>query len=150
MANELSNLKPVPGSQKARTRVGRGQGSGLGKTAGRGTKGQQARGGYSRAAGFEGGQMPLKRRLPKVGFTNIFAKDYTEVNVGQLASFAAGSVVDAKVLHESGVISRIGKDGVKVLGNGELAVALTVKVAKVSAGAAAKIQAAGGTVESAA
>jgi len=150
MANELSNLKPVPGSQQARTRVGRGQGSGLGKTAGRGTKGQQARGGYSRAAGFEGGQMPLKRRLPKAGFTNIFAKDYTEVNVGQLAKFAAGSVVDAQSLHDAGVISRIGKDGVKVLGNGELGVALTVKVAKVSAGAAAKIQAAGGTVESAA
>jgi large subunit ribosomal protein L15 len=150
MANELSNLKPVPGSQKARTRVGRGQGSGLGKTAGRGTKGQQARGGYSRAAGFEGGQMPLKRRLPKVGFTNIFAKDFTEVNVGQLAKFAAGTVVDAQALHDAGVISRIGKHGVKVLGNGDLAVALTVKVAKVSAGAAAKIEAAGGTVESAA
>jgi len=150
MANELSNLKPVPGSQKVRTRVGRGQGSGLGKTAGRGTKGQQARGGYSRAAGFEGGQMPLKRRLPKVGFTNIFAKDFTEVNVGQLAKFAAGTVVDAHALHEAGVISRIGKHGVKVLGNGDLAVALTVKVAKVSAGAAAKIEAAGGTVESAA
>jgi len=150
MANELSNLKPVPGSQKARTRVGRGQGSGLGKTAGRGTKGQQARGGYSRAAGFEGGQMPLKRRLPKVGFTNIFAKDYTEVNVGQLSRFAAGSVVDAHALHEAGVISRIGKHGVKLLGNGELTVALTVKVAKVSAGASSKIEAAGGTVESAA
>jgi len=147
MANELSNLKPVPGSQKARTRIGRGQGSGLGKTAGRGTKGQQARGGYSRAAGFEGGQMPLKRRLPKVGFTNIFAKDYTEVNVGQLARFAAGSVVDAQALEAAGVISRIGKHGVKLLGNGDVTVALTVKLAKVSAGAAAKIQAAGGAVE---
>jgi large subunit ribosomal protein L15 len=148
MANELSNLKPNPGAQRARTRVGRGQGSGLGKTAGAGTKGQQARGGYSRAAGFEGGQMPLKRRLPKRGFTNIFAKDYTEVNVGQLGKFSAGSTVDAKALLEAGVISRVGKDGVKVLGNGELAVALKVVVAKVSAGAVEKIQAAGGSVES--
>jgi large subunit ribosomal protein L15 len=91
--------------------------------------------------------MPLKRRLPKVGFTNIFAKDYTEVNVGQLAKFAAGSVVDAEALEAAGVISRIGKHGVKLLGNGEVSVALTVKLAKVSAGAAAKVQAAGGAVE---
>jgi len=148
MANELSNLKPNPGAQRARTRVGRGQGSGLGKTAGAGTKGQQARAGYSRAAGFEGGQMPLKRRLPKRGFTNIFAKDYTEVNVGQLGKFSAGSTVDAKALLEAGVISRVGKDGVKVLGNGDLTVALKVVVAKVSAGAVEKIQGAGGSVES--
>jgi len=150
MANELSNLKPVPGSQKARTRVGRGQGSGLGKTAGKGTKGQQARTGYSRQIGFEGGQMPLKRRIPKSGFTNIFAKDYTEVNVGQLGAFSAGSTIDAAALLASGVISRIGKHGVKLLGNGDLSVSLTVKFAKVSAGAASKVQAAGGSVESAA
>lgn len=149
MADELSRLKPVPGSQTARTRVGRGQGSGLGKTAGRGTKGQQARAGHTHRFGFEGGQMPLQRRLPKVGFRNIFAKDYEVVNVGRLASLAAGSVVDAESLKAAGVISRIGRDGVKLLGVGELSVKLTVKLAKVSASARAKVEAAGGTVESA-
>lgn len=144
MANELSNLHPVPGSQKARTRIGRGQGSGLGKTAGKGTKGQQARGGYSLNVGFEGGQMPLKRRLPKRGFTNIFAKDYTEVNVGKLSGLAAGSVVDATALKAAGVIARIGRDGVKILGGGELSVSLTVKAAKFSDSARAKIEGAGG------
>ncbi|MFZ5478700.1 MAG: 50S ribosomal protein L15 [Myxococcota bacterium] len=147
MANELSNLHPVPGSQTSRTRIGRGQGSGLGKTAGKGTKGQQARTGYSLNKGFEGGQMPLKRRIPKRGFTNIFAKEYTEVNVGKLAKLPAGSVVDAQSLKQAGVIAKIGKDGIKVLGNGDLAVALTVKAAKVSESAKAKIEAAGGTVE---
>jgi large subunit ribosomal protein L15 len=147
MANELANLHPVPGSQKKRVRLGRGQGSGLGKTAGKGTKGQQARTGYSLNAGFEGGQMPLKRRIPKRGFTNIFAKEYTEVNVGKLAKLAAGTVVDAASLKESGVIAKIGKHGIKVLGNGDLTVALTVKAAKVSESAKAKIEAAGGTVE---
>jgi large subunit ribosomal protein L15 len=150
MANELSRLAPNPGSTRPRTRLGRGQGSGLGKTAGKGTKGQQARTGYSLNVGFEGGQMPLKRRIPKRGFTNIFAKDYTQVNVGRLASFAAGSVVDADALRAAGVISRIGADGVKLLGVGEVAVALTVRVAKASASAKAKVEAAGGTVESAA
>ncbi len=145
MANELANLHPVEGAQRPRTRIGRGQGSGLGKTAGRGTKGQQARGGYSRAAGFEGGQIPLKRRLPKRGFTNAFAKDYTEVNVGKLAGFAAGTELDAAALKASGVIARIGRDGLKVLGDGEISVALTVRAAKFSAGARAKIEAAGGT-----
>jgi large subunit ribosomal protein L15 len=147
MANELANLHPVPGSQKKRVRLGRGQGSGLGKTAGKGTKGQQARTGYTLNVGFEGGQMPLKRRIPKRGFTNIFAKEYTEVNVGKLAKLAAGTVVDARALKDAGVISKIGKDGLKVLGNGELTVALTVKAAKVSESAKAKIEAAGGTVE---
>lgn len=147
MANELANLHPVPGSQKARTRLGRGQGSGLGKTAGKGQKGQQARTGYSLNVGFEGGQMPLKRRIPKRGFTNIFAKDYTEVNVEKLAKLPAGTVVDAEQLKGAGVISRIGRDGIKILGDGELGVALTVKAAKVSASARQKIEAAGGTVE---
>lgn len=146
MADELSNLHPVPGAQRPRTRIGRGQGSGLGKTAGAGTKGQQARGGYSRAAGFEGGQVPLKRRLPKRGFNNIFAKDYAEVNVGSLAGFAAGADLDAAALKAAGVISRVGRDGIKVLGSGEISVAITVRAAKFSASARSKITAAGGTV----
>jgi len=147
MADELSRLKPVEGAQTSRTRIGRGQGSGLGKTAGRGTKGQQARAGSTRRWGFEGGQMPLQRRLPKVGFNNINAKDYEAVNVGKLNGLADGSVVDAAALKAAGVISRVGRDGVKVLGGGDLTVKLTVKAAKVSAGARAKIEAAGGTVE---
>ncbi|GDX78848.1 50S ribosomal protein L15 [Deltaproteobacteria bacterium] len=147
MADELSRLKPVKGAQQKRTRIGRGQGSGLGKTAGRGTKGQQARAGYTRRWGFEGGQMPLQRRLPKVGFRNFNKKDYECVNVGKLASLAAGTVVDAAALKAAGVISRIGRDGVKVLGGGDVTVTLTVRVAKVSASARAKIEAAGGTVE---
>jgi large subunit ribosomal protein L15 len=146
MADELSNLHPVPGAQRPRTRIGRGQGSGLGKTAGAGTKGQQARGGYSRAAGFEGGQVPLKRRLPKRGFNNIFAKDYAEVNVGSLAGFAAGADLDAAALKAAGVISRVGRDGIKVLGSGEISVAITVRAAKFSESARSKITAAGGTV----
>ena len=147
MADELSRLKPVEGAQTSRTRIGRGQGSGLGKTAGRGTKGQQARAGYSRRWGFEGGQMPLQRRLPKVGFNNVNAKDYEAVNVGKLNGLAAGSVVDGASLKAAGVIARVGRDGVKVLGGGELTVKLTVKAAKISAGARAQIEAAGGTVE---
>jgi large subunit ribosomal protein L15 len=150
MADELSNLQPVPGSQAPRTRIGRGQGSGLGKTAGRGTKGQQSRTGAPIANGFEGGRVPLRRRLPKRGFTNIFAKDYTEVNVGRLADLTPGTVVDAETLKELGVISRIGKDGVKLLGSGDISVSLTVRLAKVSEGAREKIVAAGGSVEAAA
>ena len=145
MANELSNLKPVPGSTRPRTRLGRGQGSGLGKTAGKGTKGQKARAGASKGKGFEGGQIPLRRRLPKFGFTNIFAKDYAELNVSALADVPAGTKVDAAYLKASGIISRIGKDGVKLLGRGELSVALHVDVAAISAGARAKVEAAGGT-----
>ena len=147
MANELSNLKPSPGSTSKRMRVGRGEGSGKGKTAGRGTKGQQSRSGYSRNAGFEGGQMPLQRRLPKRGFTNIFAKDYETINVSRLAELEAGSVVTADSLKAAGFISRVGKDGVKVLGNGDLTVALHVRVSKLTRTASEKIVAAGGTVE---
>lgn len=147
MADELSRLKPVPGSQTSRTRVGRGQGSGLGKTAGRGTKGQQARAGYTRRFGFEGGQMPLQRRLPKVGFRNFNELDFEIVNVGRLNSLPAGSVVDADSLKSAGIISRKGRDGVKLLGNGDLSVKLTIRLAKVSASAKAKVEAAGGTVE---
>ncbi len=147
MANELSNLAPRPGARKAATRVGRGEGSGKGKTCGRGTKGAKSRSGYTHRAYFEGGQMPLHRRLPKVGFTNIFAKDFETVNVDRLAGLEAGSVVTAESLKAAGIISRIGKDGVKLLGQGELGVALHVRVAKLTKSAAEKIVAAGGTVE---
>ena len=147
MANELTDLKPNPGSRRNRTRVGRGEGSGKGKTAGRGTKGAQSRSGYKTRPGFEGGQMPLHRRLPKVGFTNIFAKDFETVNVERLAGLEAGTVVTAESLKAAGIISRIGKDGVKILGRGELGVALHVRVSKLTRSAAEKITAAGGTTE---
>lgn len=146
MANELSNLKPCAGERRPRTRVGRGEGSGKGKTAGRGTKGQQSRSGYSRKPGFEGGQMPLHRRLPKKGFTNIFAKDYSIINLERLADVKAGTTVTGAWLKEQGLISKIGKDGVKVLGRGEIKAALHVRVAKVTRSAAEKIVAAGGSV----
>jgi large subunit ribosomal protein L15 len=146
MANELSNLKPVPGSQKTRTRLGRGEGSGKGKTAGRGMKGQRARNTIRR--GFEGGQMPLARRLPKRGFNNIFAKRFSVVRIDHIAArFEAGEVVDGESLKARGLINRIEKDGVKVLGNGEVGHALTVKAAKFTKTAAEKITAAGGTFE---
>jgi large subunit ribosomal protein L15 len=147
MANELSNLKPSPGSTRPRTRVGRGEGSGKGKTAGRGTKGAQARSGYTHRPGFEGGQMPLARRLPKRGFTNNFAKDFEVLNIGRLALFEAGTMVDEALLKSSGAVSRVGKDGVKILGRGDLGVALHVRVSKLSRSAAEKIVAAGGTIE---
>jgi large subunit ribosomal protein L15 len=147
MADELSRLTPAPGSTQRRTRIGRGQGSGLGKTSGRGTKGQQSRTGAPIARGFEGGQIPLRRRLPKRGFTNIFAKEFTLVNVGQLATLPAGTVVDAEMLKKAGMISTIAKHGLKILGNGDIAVALTVRAAKFSGTARDKISAAGGTVE---
>ena len=146
MANELSNLKPSPGSTKARKRVGRGEGSGKGKTAGRGTKGQGAR--NTIHPRFEGGQMPLQRRLPKRGFNNIFAKQYTEVGVDKIsAKFGKGDTVDAAALKEAGVISKIAKNGIKVLGNGDIDKALTIKAAKFTKSAAEKITAAGGTAE---
>jgi len=147
MANELSDLHPLPGERRPRTRIGRGHGSGLVKTAGRGQKGQQARSGYSRRLGFEGGQMPLYRRMPKHGFKNPFAKEYTEVNVGRLSGLDAGTVVTAELLLERRIVSRLGKDGVKVLGGGEPGVALHVRVSKLTRSAADKILAAGGTVE---
>jgi len=147
MANELTNLKCNEGSSKSRTRVGRGEGSGKGKTAGRGTKGQQSRSGYSRRYGFEGGQMPLHRRLPKVGFTNIFAKDFESLNLSQLGSLEAGTHVTAELLKERGIVSRIGKNGIKILGRGDIGVALHVRVSKLTRSAAEKITAAGGTIE---
>jgi len=146
MANELSNLKRSPGSTKPRKRVGRGEGSGKGKTAGRGTKGQGAR--NTIHPRFEGGQMPLQRRLPKRGFNNIFAKQYTEVGVDRIsAKFGKGDTVDAAALKEAGVISKIAKNGIKVLGNGDIDKALTIKAAKFTKSAAEKITAAGGTAE---
>lgn len=147
MANELSNLKPCRGERRPRTRVGRGQGSGLGKTAGKGTKGAQARAGYNYRANFEGGQMPLHRRLPKVGFDNRFRLELSTVNVDRLGALPAGTVVTPELLVERGIVKQLGKDGVKVLGNGELGVALHVRVTRLSRSAAQKILAAGGTIE---
>ena len=143
---KLHELKPAEGSRRARKRVGRGPGSGRGKTATRGEKGQKSRSGYSAKRGFEGGQMPLHRRLPKRGFHNPFRKEYRTVNVERLNGFSKGSVVGAAELEQAGLL-RKGKQPIKLLGNGELTVALTVKVHKLTATAAKKIVAAGGTVE---
>ncbi|HMM32517.1 MAG TPA: 50S ribosomal protein L15 [Clostridia bacterium] len=143
---KLHELRPPEGSTSAKKRVGRGVGSGLGKTSAKGHKGQKARSG-SKKNGFEGGQMPLARRLPKRGFTNIFAKEYTIVNISQLNDLADGTVVDAAFLKQEGIISKIEKDGLKVLGRGELTKRLNVKAAKFSETAQKAIEAAGGTVE---
>ena len=143
---KLYELAPSAGTTKTAKRVGRGHGSGSGKTSGRGHKGQNARSGGGVRLGFEGGQMPIYRRLPKRGFTNIFAKKYTEINVSDLNKFEDGTVVDANLLKESGVISKI-LDGVVVLGRGEITKKITVKAARVTEGAAKKIEAAGGKVE---
>ncbi|MGN0766955.1 MAG: 50S ribosomal protein L15 [Christensenellales bacterium] len=143
---KLHELRPAEGSTFARKRVGRGTGSGMGKTSTMGHKGQKARSG-SKKNGFEGGQMPLARRLPKRGFTNIFAKEYTIINVAELNRFEDGTVITAQMLKETGVISKIEKDGLKVLGRGELTKRLDVKAAKFSETAQKAIEAAGGTVE---
>ena len=142
----LSNLHPAKGSRKNKRRVGRGPGSGRGKTAGRGTKGQKSISGYSRKIGFEGGQMPLNRRLPKRGFTNIFKKKIAIVNIRGLSKFKDGDIVDEAALRKTGLIKgRI--DGVKLLANGDISDSLTVRLGGVSAGARQKIEAAGGKVE---
>ena len=143
---KLNELKPAAGSAKAAWRKGRGAGSGNGKTAGKGHKGQNARSGGGVRPGFEGGQMPLYRRLPKRGFTNIFAKKYVTVNVEVLERFENGTEVTAEVLKEAGIISKT-LDGVKFLGRGELTKSLTVKVAGFTASAKEKIEAAGGKTE---
>ena len=143
---DLSNLKPAIGSTKSRKRIGRGHGSGLGKTSGKGHKGQKARSGGSIKAGFEGGQMPLQRRLPKRGFTPLTKKVYALVNLRDLDGFEAGAVVDLEAYGKAGLIREIG-DGVKILGDGELNKALTVKAHKFSKSAQQKIEAAGGKVE---
>jgi large subunit ribosomal protein L15 len=143
---KLHELAPAPGSKKVRTRVGRGLGSGLGKTSGKGHKGQKSRSGGGVRPGFEGGQKPLYLRLPKRGFTNIFSKEYSEINVAVLNRFDNGSVVDLEALVEAGVVKKV-LDGLRILGNGELTKALTVKANGFTKSAAEKIQAAGGTVE---
>jgi large subunit ribosomal protein L15 len=140
----LHGLKAPKGANRTKKRVGRGQGSGLGKTAGRGGKGQKARSGNMRFEGFEGGQMPLQRRLPKFGFHNVFRREYEEVQVADLTGLSG--TVDPAALQAAGLVH--GKaDGVVVLGLGEVGAALTVKVHRVTAGARAAIEKAGGTVE---
>ena len=141
----LSQLKPPAGQKHAKRRVGRGMGSGRGKTSGRGHKGQHSVSGFKRMRGFEGGQMPLHRRLPKRGFTNIFRKEYAIVNVGRLEKLD-GDIFDADRLMELGVIKKL-KEGLKVLGNGRLTRKITVKAHLFSASAEEKIKAAGGGVE---
>jgi large subunit ribosomal protein L15 len=141
-----NELKPAAGSRKSRKRVGRGPGSGLGKTSGRGEKGQKSRSGYSAKRGFEGGQMPLHRRIPKRGFHNIFRKEYLTVNVERLNQFDAGTVVTPESLRDAGMLHK-GHLDVKVMGNGDLKVALTVRAHKFTEAAARKIQEAGGKAE---
>ena len=143
---DLSNLQPAYGSTKNKKRIGRGAGSGVGKTAGKGHKGQNARSGGGVKPGFEGGQMPLQRRLPKRGFTPMSRKVYALVNLRDLELFDSGAVVDLEVMGRAGLISHV-KDGVKILGDGELTKALTVKAHKFSKSAQAKIESAGGTIE---
>lgn len=143
---KLHELSPAPGSKKNRTRRGRGLGSGLGKTSGRGQKGQNSRSGGGVRTGFEGGQMPLYRRLPKRGFKNIFAKEYAEVNVSSLNRFEDGAVVDPVTLIEEGILKNV-LDGVRILGDGELTKKLTVKANGFTKSAENKIKAAGGEVE---
>ena len=143
---KLHELKPAAGAKTAPKRLGRGSGSGLGKTSGKGHKGQKARSGGGVRPGFEGGQMPLSRRVPKRGFTNIFATVYTTVNVSDLNIFEDGTEITAAMLKEMGVISKV-NDGLKVLGDGELTKKLTVKAAKFTKSAEEKILAAGGSIE---
>lgn len=142
----LSELQPSPGSKHSKKRVGRGPGSGWGKTAGRGHKGQNSRAGGPKGPGFEGGQMPLTRRIPKRGFTNIFRQAWSIVNLRDLNRFAADSVVDEAALKEAGLVGARTKR-IKLLAQGEITVALTVKVQAASAQAKARIEAAGGRVE---
>jgi len=147
MATTLSNLKPPRGSRHRKVRVGRGMGSKLGKTAGAGNKGQKSRTGYSRRPGFEGGQMPLHRRMPKRGFRNPFGTDYTVVNVESLNRFSAGETVTPVEMVARGLVSTGPSVPVKILGDGELKVALTVHAHKFSKSAQAKITGAGGKAE---
>ncbi len=143
---KLNQLSPAKGSKRAGKRVGRGKGTGLGRTAGRGEKGLRSRSGGGTPPGYEGGQMPLQRRIPKRGFHNPFRKEFAIVNVRDLNRFADGTVVDVDALRAAGIVKNV-KDGVKLLGEGEVTRSLTVKVHKASTEAARKVAAAGGTVE---
>ena len=143
---KLHELAPAPGSKQTRNRVGRGLGSGNGKTAGRGMKGQNSRSGGGVRTGFEGGQMPIYRRLPKRGFKNIFAKEFAEVNVETLNRFDYGATVDPVALVEAGILKNV-QDGIRILGNGELTKKLTVRANGFTKTAESKITAAGGKVE---
>ncbi len=144
---KLHSMSPADGAKQKETRRGRGTASGLGKTSGRGQKGQNARKSGGVRLGFEGGQTPLLRRLPKRGFTNIFAKKYSVVNIEDLNFVEEGTVVDIAFLYENGVISKMEKDGLKVLGNGEITKAITVKANKFTKTAKEKIEKIGGKVE---
>ncbi|MGI6690105.1 MAG: 50S ribosomal protein L15 [Clostridiales bacterium] len=143
---KLHELKPAKGSTTAPKRLGRGVGSGLGKTSGKGHKGAKARSGGGKAPGFEGGQMPLTRRVPKSGFTNIFRREYVTLNVSDLERFDDGDVVTIEVLKNAGMVKQL-KDGVKILGGGDLSRKLTVQVTRFTASAKEKIEAAGGKAE---
>lgn len=143
---KLNELKPAAGSRKKEVRVGRGTGSGVGKTSGRGHKGQKARSGGGVRPGFEGGQMPIYRRLPKRGFKNVWAKQFATVNVEDLNRFDDGATVDAVALVEAGILKNV-RDGVKILGGGDIKKNLTVKAQAFSKSAGEKIQAAGGNFE---
>jgi large subunit ribosomal protein L15 len=146
MALTLNTLAPAKGANRKNKRVGRGIGSGHGKTATRGYKGQKSRSGTTIRPGFEGGQMPLHRRLPKRGFNNVFRKEYTIVNLDTLSQFEAGASVAPETLLEKGIVKKL-RDGIKILGSGELKHAINVRAHKFSKGAAEKIQSAGGTIE---
>ncbi len=143
---KLNQLTATPGATKERKRIGRGYGAGTGKTAGKGHKGQKARAGHGMRPGFEGGQMPMQRRIPKRGFNNIFAKEIVSINVGTLNKFEDGASVDAAALMEAGILKKE-CDGVKILSNGTLTKKLTVKANAFSAAAKEKIEAAGGKAE---
>ncbi len=142
----LSNLSPKPASRKKKKRVGRGPGSGQGGTAGRGHKGAKSRSGYGSKPGFEGGQMPLQRRLPKRGFNNIFKKEYAILALQDLDKFEAGAKVDRQTLIDAGLIKKRASH-IKILANGEISKALTIAVDKISRAARQKVEAAGGTIE---
>jgi large subunit ribosomal protein L15 len=146
MMMRINDLSPLKGSRRPKKRVGRGPGSGHGKTSCRGHKGQKSRSGGSIAPGFEGGQMPLQRRLPKRGFTNIFKKEYALINIRDLSGFDPDSTLDIEALENAGLVREI-KDGVKLLGDGEISHPLVIKVHKASKSAREKIEAAGGKVE---
>ena len=142
----INELSPLKGSRKRKKRIGRGVGSGHGKTSCRGHKGQKSRSGGSIPPWFEGGQMPLQRRVPKRGFTNIFKKEYALINIRDLSRFAPNSILDTEALKKAGVVHRV-KDGIKLLGEGEISYPLTVRVHKVSKTARAKIEAVGGSID---